>query len=98
MSWTQWFIFLLIIQIIHGLGTWKLYVKAGRKSWEAAIPIYNAMVLMQIIKRPKWWVFLLFIPIIYSIASSVVSGSSHHRTRMIEGGHHSTGRGTNMKW
>ena len=64
MTFQQWFIFFLIIQVIHFLGTWKLYVKAGRKAWEAAIPVYNAMVLMQIINRPKWWVILLFIPII----------------------------------
>ena len=64
MSWTQWFIFLLIIQIIHGLGTWKLYVKAGRKAWEAFVPVYNAVILMKIISRPWWWVILLFLPIV----------------------------------
>ncbi|MBU2945600.1 signal peptidase I [Zobellia uliginosa] len=64
MDTTQWLLFILIIQIIHFAGTWKLYVKAGRKAWEAAIPVYNAIVLMQIINRPKWWTILLFIPII----------------------------------
>ncbi|WP_179346118.1 signal peptidase I [Winogradskyella ursingii] len=64
MTWTQWFIFLLIIQIIHGLGTWKLYIKAGKKAWEAFVPIYNAVILMKIISRPWWWVILLFLPIV----------------------------------
>ena len=64
MSWTQWFIFLLILQIIHGLGTWKLYIKADRKAWEAFVPIYNAVVLMKIVSRPWWWVILLFLPIV----------------------------------
>ena len=64
MTLTQWFIFFLVIQVIHFAGTWKLYERAGRKSWEAIIPIYNAIVLMQIIKRPKWWVLLLFFPIV----------------------------------
>ena len=64
MTFTQWFLFFLAVQVIHFLGTWKLYVKAGRKAWEAAIPIYNGVVLMQIINRPKWWVILLFIPIV----------------------------------
>ena len=64
MTINQWFLFFLAIQVIHFLGTWKLYIKAGRKAWEAAVPIYNAVVLMQIINRPKWWVILLFIPII----------------------------------
>ena len=64
MSLTGWFILFLIVQVIHFLGTWKLYVRAGRKAWEAAVPVYNAIVLMDIINRPKWWVILLFVPII----------------------------------
>lgn len=64
MSATQWLLFILIIQVIHFFGTWKLYVKAGRNAWEAAVPIYNAIVLMKIINRPTWWTVLLFIPII----------------------------------
>ena len=64
MTLLQWFIFFLALQLIHFGGSWKLYQKAGRKSWEALIPIYNAIVLMQIIRRPRWWVILLFIPII----------------------------------
>ncbi|KAB5487003.1 MULTISPECIES: signal peptidase I [Flagellimonas] len=72
MDGTQWIIFILIIQIIHFLGTWKLYVKAGRKAWEAAIPVYNGVVLMKIINRPWWWVILLFIPIINLLMFPVV--------------------------
>ncbi|MDT0557206.1 signal peptidase I [Ichthyenterobacterium sp. W332] len=64
MNWTQWLIFFLIIQVIHGLGTWKLYVKAGRKPWEAFVPVYNAYILMKIINRPWWWTILLFLPIV----------------------------------
>ncbi|MFZ3575855.1 signal peptidase I [Tenacibaculum finnmarkense] len=64
MTFSEWFLFFLILQVIHFLGTWKLYVKAGRKAWEAALPIYNAIILMQIINRPKWWVILLFIPVV----------------------------------
>ena len=72
MNGTQWLVFILVIQVIHFLGTWKLYVKAGRKAWEAAIPVYNAIVLMQIINRPKWWVILLFIPIINLLMFPVI--------------------------
>jgi signal peptidase I len=30
----------------------KLYEAAGRKRWEAGIPVYNAIVLMKIIHAP----------------------------------------------
>lgn len=72
MTLLQWFVFFLLLQVAHFLGTWKLYIKAGRKAWEAAIPVYNAIVLMQIINRPKWWTILLFIPIINLIIFPVI--------------------------
>ncbi|MBT4414432.1 MAG: signal peptidase I [Polaribacter sp.] len=72
MTFTQWFIFFLVVQVIHFLGTWKLYVKAGRKAWEAAVPVYNGIVLMQIINRPKWWVILLFVPVVNLLMFPVI--------------------------
>ena len=72
MTFTQWLLFFLTIQLIHFLGTWKLYVKAGRKPWEAIVPIYNGIVLMQIINRPKWWVILLFIPVVNLLMFPVI--------------------------
>ncbi len=68
----QWFIFILIIQVIHGLGTWKLYIKAGKQAWEAFVPVYNGVVLMKIINRPWWWVILLFLPIVNLIMFPVI--------------------------
>src|SRR6478609_2556934 len=72
MSIYQWFLFFLFIQLVHFLGTWKLYEIAGRKRWEALIPVYNAIVLMKIIGRPTWWTLLLFIPIINLIMFPVI--------------------------
>jgi signal peptidase I len=72
MTLYQWFVFFLLIQIVHFLGTWKLYEAAGRKKWEAAIPVYNAIVLMKIINRPTWWTILLFIPVVNIIMFAVV--------------------------
>ena len=72
MSLTQWILFALALQVIHFLGTWKLYIAAGYKKWQAAIPIFNAIVLMKIIGRPKWWVILLFIPTINLILFGVI--------------------------
>ena len=72
MTLSLWFVFFLAVQVIHFLGTWKLYESAGRKRWEAAIPVYNAIVLMKIIGRPTWWTLLLFIPIINLIMFPVI--------------------------
>ena len=47
----EWLIFFFVVQIIHGLGTWKLYKFSGNKPIEAFIPVYNAIVLMKIIRK-----------------------------------------------
>ncbi len=72
MTLTQWFIFFLVIQAIHFLGTWKLYVKAGYKAWEAAVPVYNAYILTKIINRHWTWVILLFIPMVNVIMLPII--------------------------
>jgi len=60
----EWVVFFLFIQFIHFLGTWKLYISAGERPWKAIIPIYNAIIFLKILHRPKWWVLLLFLPVI----------------------------------
>lgn len=72
MNLSQWLFFILIMLLIHGLSTWKLYAKAGRKPFEAFIPIYNMVILMKIINRPRLWIFLLFIPIINLLIIPVI--------------------------
>ena len=72
MTLLQWVLFFFLIQVVHFLGTWRLYKAAGFNFWHALIPVYNAYVLMQIIRRPKWWVLLLFVPTINLIIFPVI--------------------------
>ena len=72
MTWTGWLTLFLLVNCIHFISTWKLYQAAGKKAWEAAIPIYNAIVLMEIIHRPLWWTLLMLIPIINLIIIPVI--------------------------
>ena len=72
MTVTHWLLFLLLLQFVHFLGTWKFYKAAGHAPVTALIPIYNAWVLMQIINRSKWWVLLLFVPIVNLIMVPVI--------------------------
>ena len=72
MTFFEWFIFFVIIQVVHGFGTWKLYKTAGFKPLYSFIPIYNGLILMKIINRPAWWVLLLFIPIVNLLIFPVI--------------------------
>lgn len=48
--------------LIYAIALWRLFERAGEKGWKALIPIYNFVVWLKILGRPKWWVLLLFVP------------------------------------
>ena len=72
MIFSSWILFFLAIQVIHFFGTWRLYKAAGYKGWHAAVPLYNGFILMKIIKRPFWWVLLLFVPTVNLIVFGAI--------------------------
>lgn len=41
---------------------WRLFSKAGKPGWAAIVPIYNLIVLLEIVGRPLWWFVLMLIP------------------------------------
>lgn len=49
-----------IILIIASM--WTLYKKANKPGWAAIVPIYNTLTLLEIIRKPWWWLFLVMIP------------------------------------
>ena len=51
-----------VFYILIITGTWKLFEKAGRKGWEAVIPLYSWYVIMKITGRPVWWLLWFIIP------------------------------------
>lgn len=59
-----YFVFLLVFVVLSVLGMWKVFEKAGKPGWAALIPIYNTIVLLEVVGRPVWWIVLLFIPFV----------------------------------
>ena len=56
-------IYLAIIVVVVA-AIWKVYVKAGKPGWAAIVPIYNLIVLLEIVGRPVWWIVLMLIPLV----------------------------------
>lgn len=55
--------FYLFILVHPYIALWfQTFPKAGRKSWEALIPIYNYYVAFKISGEKGWWAFLMLIP------------------------------------
>lgn len=72
MTFTQWILFVALCQIFMFAKLWKLYQRAGYSPWLAAVPFYNSLILLRIIKRPQWWVVLLYFPIVNLLMLPVV--------------------------
>ncbi len=51
---------LLFIVVIAGL--WKVFEKAGKPGWAAIVPIYNIIVMLEIVGKPMWWIIMMLIP------------------------------------
>lgn len=52
----------LAIIVLYIVGMWKVFEKAGKPGWAAIIPIYNLIVLLEIVGKPMIWVLWLLIP------------------------------------
>ena len=60
-------IFLFIVFFIIPLSiipVWLIYIKAGKPGWASIIPVYSTLVLLDILGKPWWFLFLFFIPVI----------------------------------
>ncbi len=53
-------------------SSWRLFTKAGQPGWAAIVPIYNIIVLLRIIGKPAWWIFLFFVPLVSLVVSIIV--------------------------
>lgn len=51
---------------------WRIFTKAGKPGWAVLVPIYNAIVLLEIVGKPWWWIFLVIIPPISLIFGIIV--------------------------
>ncbi len=63
----------LLIFVAWIAGMWKVFEKAGHPGWAAIVPIYNIIILLQIIGKPLWWIVLLLIPIVNIVVFVIVS-------------------------
>jgi len=55
-------LFIIFIFIFYLYSYWRIFEKAGKPGWAAIIPIYNTIVLLEIVGKPWWWLLLFLIP------------------------------------
>lgn len=58
-----WLLYMAVI-VFYIFCMWKVFVKAGKPGWAAIIPIYNTLVMLEIVGRPWWYLLLLLVPVV----------------------------------
>ncbi len=67
------FIVWLVIAVFYIYAFWRIFEKAGQPGWASIIPIYNVYVLIKIVKKPGWWLILMFIPLVNFVIGIIVT-------------------------
>jgi len=57
------YIVALAVSIFTIVCNWKVFKKAGKNGWEAIVPIYNFVVLLEITGLPMWYLVLFLVPV-----------------------------------
>lgn len=67
----KYLFYILILSILMGLSTWKLYKKMGLNPVFAFVPFYNYYLILKETGHPKWWCVLAYLPIVGPIMMTV---------------------------
>ena len=62
-----------IIGVLTIIAMWKIFTKAGKPGWASLIPIYNVVVLFQIVNLSPWLILLFIVPIVNIFAVFILS-------------------------
>lgn len=65
------FVYLGII-VLMIVSLWKIFEKAGKPGWASLVPIYNMIVLLEIIDKPVWWIALFLVPLVNFVMIFIV--------------------------
>ncbi len=66
------FIIFLFGVVLPYVCLWKIFVKAGKPGWAAIIPIYNLMIMCEIVGRPPIWVLYCIIPFVNIVCGIIL--------------------------
>ncbi len=62
----------IVLIVLTIASMWKVFTKAGKPGWAAIVPLYNIIVLLEIVGRPWWWLLLVFVPFLNFVIAIIV--------------------------
>lgn len=65
-------VFYLAFVVLMIASMWKIFTKAGKPGWAAIVPIYNIIIMLEIVGKPTWWIILMLIPIVNIVVALIL--------------------------
>ncbi len=62
----------LLVYLFIGFCLGKLFEKAGKPLWAGFVPVYNVMVILELVGRPMWWIALFLLGLIPIVGTIIV--------------------------
>ncbi|MCC3294192.1 DUF5684 domain-containing protein [Arthrobacter sp. zg-Y411] len=59
--------------VLGGLAMMGMFKKAGRKAWEAFVPVYAQVLLFRIAGMSGWWFLAMLVPVLNLVALVLLS-------------------------
>ena len=63
--------YVLILSVLMGISTWKLFKKMGYNPLFAFVPFYNYYIIQKATGHSKWWVIMAYLPIVGPVMMTV---------------------------
>ncbi|MGV8915055.1 MAG: signal peptidase I [Kaistella sp.] len=63
--------YVLILSVLMGISTWKLFKKMGYNPLFAFVPFYNYYIIQKETGHSKWWVIMAYLPIVGPVMMTV---------------------------
>ncbi len=61
--WSIFAAYTLLFSILLACSSYRIFAKAGKKEWQSFVPVYNLIVMLDIVKLNRFYFLLLILPI-----------------------------------
>lgn len=61
--WSIFAAYTLLFSVLLSCSSYRIFEKAGKKRWQSFIPVYNLIIMLDIVKLSKFYFLLLLLPI-----------------------------------
>ncbi|CAN5706418.1 hypothetical protein BH11PAT2_BH11PAT2_06100 [soil metagenome] len=65
-------LFIVAVVALILVSRWKIFKKAGKPGWASIVPIYSTVTLLEIVRKPLWWIVLMYIPFVNIVLYLIV--------------------------